>query len=120
MQTTEIKFNDRVPVDGYAPGGFRIGGAVHMGPVAVFPEGAVAWTGLPDLTPLIDRAAELDVLLVGLGPDMVEPEPEFLKNRAALEALDVGVEVMNTPSACRTYNILLSEGRRVAVALMPV
>jgi uncharacterized protein len=32
----------------------------------------------------------------------------------------VGVEVMNSPSACRAYNVLLAEGRRVALALIPV
>ena len=38
----------------------------------------------------------------------------------ALEALGLGVEVMSSPAACRTYNVLLSEGRRVALALIPV
>jgi uncharacterized protein len=40
--------------------------------------------------------------------------------RAALEAAGAGVDLMATPSACRTYNVLLAEGRRVAAALMPV
>jgi len=37
-----------------------------------------------------------------------------------LEEIGIGVEVMSSPSACRTYNILLSEGRRIAAALLPV
>jgi uncharacterized protein len=37
---------------------------------------------------------------------------------AALAARRVGVETMDTPAACRTYNILAQEGRRVAVALL--
>ena len=45
---------------------------------------------------------------------------DSLAERAALEAAGAGVEVMATPSACRTYNVLLAEGRRVAAALMPV
>ena len=40
--------------------------------------------------------------------------------RSALEDAGIGVEVMNSPAACRTYNVLLSEGRRIAVALLPV
>ncbi|MEL6220164.1 MAG: Mth938-like domain-containing protein, partial [Pseudomonadota bacterium] len=40
--------------------------------------------------------------------------------RQAIEAAGIGVEVMSTPSACRTYNVLLSEGRRVACALTAV
>ncbi|HAL76885.1 MAG TPA: hypothetical protein DCM70_09750, partial [Rhodobacteraceae bacterium] len=37
-----------------------------------------------------------------------------------LEEAGIGIEVMSSPSACRTYNILLSEGRRIAAALLPV
>ena len=40
--------------------------------------------------------------------------------RARLEEVGLGVEAMNSPAACRTYNVLLAEGRRVAVALLPV
>ena len=40
--------------------------------------------------------------------------------RATLEDAGLGVEVMNSPAACRTFNVLLSEGRRVAAALLPV
>ncbi|MFV2002984.1 MAG: MTH938/NDUFAF3 family protein, partial [Paracoccaceae bacterium] len=40
--------------------------------------------------------------------------------RAALEGAQIGVETMNTASACRTYNILVAEGRRVACALLPL
>jgi uncharacterized protein len=37
-----------------------------------------------------------------------------------LEEADIGVEIMNSPTACRTYNVLLSEGRRIGLALLPV
>lgn len=40
--------------------------------------------------------------------------------RAALEAAGIGVEIMATPPACRTYNVLLAEGRRIGAALLPV
>jgi uncharacterized protein len=80
----------------------------------------VAWGGLPDLGPFLERAAEFDVLLVGTGAVMQRPGPAFACARAELEAAGPGVELMATPSACRTYNVLLAEGRRVAAALMPV
>ena len=51
---------------------------------------------------------------------MAPPPEGFAAERAALEAAGAGVELMSTPSACRTYNVLLAEGRRVAAALMPV
>jgi hypothetical protein len=40
--------------------------------------------------------------------------------RAAFEGVGIGVEAMNSPAAARTYNVLLGEGRRIAVCLLPV
>lgn len=57
------------------------------------------------------------MLFLGTGAETRHP-PAALRQR--LEAAGVGVEAMNSPAACRTYNVLLSEGRRVAVALLPV
>ncbi len=120
VRTTEIDFESRLPIDGYAPGGFRVAGTVYRGPIGLVPAGVIDWGGLPDLGPFLERAAEFDVLLVGLGAAM-GPLPEgFVASRAALEAAGVGVDPMATPSACRTFNVLLGEGRRVAAALMPV
>ncbi|MFV0474280.1 MAG: MTH938/NDUFAF3 family protein, partial [Pikeienuella sp.] len=58
-----------------------------------------------------------DVLLIGMGEDIA---PLDRAARAALEAAGLGAEIMPTGSACRTYNVLLSEGRRVAAALIAV
>ena len=120
MRTSEIDFEGRLPIDGYAPGGFRVAGAVHRGPLALLPEGIVAWPGLPDASPFLERVAGFDVLLVGAGAGLGPLPGGFAAMREALEAAGAGVEVMATPSACRTYNVLLAEGRRVAAALMPI
>lgn len=56
-----------------------------------------------------------DVLLLGTGTRQRFPVPALL--RALIEA-HIGVEVMNTPAACRTYNLLVAEGRQVAAALI--
>ncbi len=120
MRTSRVDFEGRLPVDGYGAGGFRVAGAVHRGPLALVPAGVVAWDGLPDLSPFLEHAASCDLLLVGTGATMVLPPEGFAAQRALLEAADVGVELMATPSASRTYNVLLAEGRRVAAALMPV
>ena len=80
-------------------------------------EGLVAWGGLEDLDPLLGLAGEVDVLLVGTGSQM---EPLTASTLTRLQESGLGVEVMSTPSACRTYNVLLGEGRRVALAVMPV
>ena len=120
MRTTEVSFEGRLPVDGYGPGGFRVAGFVHRGPLALLPEGIVPWEGLPDLGPFLERVAAFDVLLLGMGADMAPLPLVLAEARRALEAAGAGVEIMATPSACRTYNVLLAEGRRVAAALTPV
>jgi uncharacterized protein len=122
MRTVEVDFVGRgaIPIDGYGPGGFRVAGAVHLGPLALLPEGVVPWDGLPDLGPFLERVAEFDVLLLGVGAALAPLPAAAAGARAELEAAGAGAEVMATPSACRTYNVLLAEGRRVAAALMPV
>lgn len=56
-----------------------------------------------------------EIVLLGTGAAFRFPEPARL---APLHRLGVGVEVMDTPAACRTYNILLGEGRNVVAALI--
>jgi uncharacterized protein len=119
VKTYEVDFEGRLPIDGYAPGGFRVAGAVHLGPLALVPAGIVAWDGPPDFEALLERAESFDVLLLGTGETLVPPDG-FARIRARFEAAGAGVEIMSTPSACRTYNVLLGEGRRVAAALVPV
>ncbi|MDZ4096854.1 MAG: Mth938-like domain-containing protein, partial [Paracoccaceae bacterium] len=86
-------------------------------PVLVTPWGAGAWGGLDDTAAPLALRGRIDVLFVGMGAEIAQVPPAF---RAALEEAGIGVEVMNSPSACRTYNVLLSEGRRIAAVLLPV
>lgn len=117
MRMNEIVFTDALPIDGYGPGFFRVGGEVHEGAVAVLPSGVVGWGGYGDPDTLLAAAAELDVLFVGTGAEPAHLPRDF---RAALEKAGLGVEAMASAPACRSYNVLLSEGRRVGVALLPV
>lgn len=117
MRLNEVVFTDAVPVDGYGAGFFRIGGAVHQGPVLTGAHGVSAWGGYDDSAPLLALAGQVDVLFVGTGAEVAHL-PAALRD--TLEAAGIGVEAMSSPSACRTYNVLLSEGRRVALAVLPV
>jgi uncharacterized protein len=117
MRLTEITYSDTLPIDGYGPGFFRIGGKLHQGAVLALPSGTVRWGGYDDSGALIEAAASIDVLLVGTGAE-IAPLPQDL--RKALEGAGIGVEIMASPTAARTFNVLLSEGRRVAAALLPV
>jgi uncharacterized protein len=117
MRLNEVRYVDAQPVEGYGPGFFRIGGAVHHGAIIVLPGGVAAWDGYGDMAALLAAAGEMDVLFVGTGAEIGHVPPAF---RAALEGAGLGVEAMASPAACRTYNVLLSEGRRVGLALLPV
>ena len=117
MRLNEITFDNAVPVDGYGPGFFRVGGRAMEGHVLVTPAGAAVWAGLDDPNPILAQSHALDVLLLGMGADIALPPDAFT---GALEAAGIGVEVMSSPSAARASNILLSEGRRVGVALLTV
>jgi len=117
MRLNEINFTNAEPVDGYGPGFFRIGGHVHQGAVLTGATGTQAWGGYADDAPLRDLSEVIDVLLIGTGAELAHIPSEL---RQTLESAGIGVEIMNSPAACRTYNVLLSEGRRIALALIPV
>lgn len=117
MRMNEVTFNDALPIDGYGDGYFRIAGARHVAPLAVTPKGVVPWTGLSDAAGLLSTSSDVDVILIGTGAEIAHI-PTALRD--ALEGAGFGVEIMASTQACRTYNVLLSEGRRVALALMPL
>ncbi|HKO89274.1 MAG TPA: Mth938-like domain-containing protein [Burkholderiales bacterium] len=66
-----------------------------------------------DFAPLLATKPEL--VLVGTGAKLRFPKPELL--RPLIEAR-VGYEIMDVPALCRTYNVLVAEGRRVAAAVL--
>lgn len=117
MRMNEVQFDDSNPVDSYGPGFFRVGGQVLEGAVLLLPSGASVWGGYEDAAALVAVAGQVDVLLLGTGAEIAHP-PAAL--RRAVEAAGLGLEVMASPAACRTYNVLLAEGRRVGAAMLPV
>jgi len=70
-----------------------------------------------DDTPKLQRAADApEVILIGTGLHQHFLPPDLLR---PLLALGAGIEIMSTQAAARTYNILMTEGRRVVAALLP-
>lgn len=111
-------------VQAYGDGRFRISGEAVSGSVVVWSDGWTAWSiadvtalSANDLVPVRALAGSVDLLLIGCGPRF-GPEPPGL--RAAVKALGMALEWMDTGAACRTYNVLIGEGRRVAAALIAV
>lgn len=117
MRLNEISYGTSVPINGYGPGFFRIGANVVKGSVLLTPHELCAWGGFGDAQTILARAAMLDVVLLGTG-EALSHIPDALRRQ--LEDADLGVELMATPTACRTYNVLLSEGRRIGAALLAI
>ncbi len=109
-------------IRGYGPGEVRIGELVQQAPCIVtadrlildWPARNVASLGAADLEPVF--ALQPDVVLLGTGPKQIFPGGAI---RQAFAARRVGLEVMDLGAACRTYNILVQEERRVAALLFP-
>ena len=110
-------------IEGYGPTGFRISGALHAGAVLVCADRvwpvAVDLDSLSpaDLAPLQDLPEPPTLLLIGTGARQRFPATAL---KAALRQKGLAVEAMTSPAACRTYNVLLAEGRRVAALLLPL
>ena len=117
MRLNEVTYTDALPIDGYGPGFFRIADKVVDAPLAILPTGVAPWGGYSDAESLLAVAGQVDVLFIGTGAEVAHIPADF---RTRLEGAGLGVEVMASPQACRTYNVLLGEGRRVAIALLPV
>ena len=117
MRLNEIDYGAAQPIEGYGPGFFRLGGEAHAAPVLIAPGLVRAWGGYQDADALLGLAGQVDVLFIGTGGEIGHIPPAL---RSTLEEAGLGVEIMASPAACRTYNVLLSEGRRIAVALIGV
>jgi uncharacterized protein len=117
MNLTEVTFDAARPFDGYGPGFFRVGGEIARGPLILHATALAPWGGYGDASALVALAGTVDVVLVGTGAEIAHVPADL---RVAVEEAGLGLEVMNTPAACRTYNVLVGEGRRVAAAVLPV
>lgn len=117
MRLNEVTYTDAQPVEGYGDEGFRVGGTVHPGHMICAPTGTQSWGGFRDVAPLLALSDEIDVLFIGTGAEIAHIPGSL---RETLENAGLGVETMSTPAACRTYNVLLSEGRRIALAVLAV
>ena len=108
----------------YGPGRFLISELEWREPVLVTPS-ATAPLGISraeDITPdtlafLKTLPTPTELLVVGCGARAVFVPPG---KRAVLKAAGLALEVVDTGSACRIYNVLLAEGRRVAAVLIPL
>lgn len=124
MDLTPLIPAGRQIIESYGDGRFRVGGTLHEGSILVFPQATLAWpvAGMAELAvesfaPVIARAAEIELLLLGCGPRLAL-FPKSLRQQ--LREQGIALEPMDTGAAARTYNVLMAEGRHVAAALIAI
>jgi uncharacterized protein len=146
MDVTPLIREGAQVIQSYSGGKFRVSGKVYEGAIIVTPDKTIAWDGPQNISELmpqhllpltrprdartpspqwgegrdavgIEGEGAFDVILLGTGKIMKILPPVLRKE---LKAIGLAVESMDSGAACRTYNVLMAEGRRVAAALLPV
>ncbi len=124
LERREQHLPEQVPVEAYGNGGFRFGGMSHRGSILILPSGVHGWSAvapaditLDSLAQVFEEAAELDMLLIGTGRDLVPATSELAE---AMREHGVKHEAMSTGAAVRLFNVMLGERRRFAAALLAV
>ena len=120
MQITREQTSSNL-IRAWEPGRVRVGDEWLAGNLIISAETIVSdWTvidpnrlTIADLEPAL--ALEPELVIVGAGDGRVPPNIDLMQ---ALAELAIGLEFMQTSAACRTFNVLVHEGRRVAAALI--
>ncbi len=112
-------------IEAYGGGGFRVAGERYEGSILILDDVVLAWAvqNLTAVTPdafapvLAAGLETVEFVLLGTGAALAPPPKPI---REAMQAARLGLEVMTTPEACRLYNLMAEDGRRVAAALIAV
>jgi uncharacterized protein len=123
MDLTPLIPENRKVIESYAKRGFKVSGEWVEGPLLLLPTRVIPWQAsdphtltIEDFAPLFELGEPPEILLIGLGASGFRLPREL---RAALRAKGPVADAMATGPACRTYNVLMAEGRLVAAALLP-
>lgn len=119
VDVTPLLRPDQKIIQSYAGGKFKVSGQVYAHAVIVGVDFVKEWTPSAALDPadFSFLSNQIDVLLIGTGPSAGFMLPAL---RQKFREQGLPVDVMDTGAACRTFNVLTAEGRRVAAALMVV
>jgi uncharacterized protein len=111
----------RQVIESYGPGGFIVSGRPYPSSLLVFPDATLVWevdnvasVSAENLAPIVSHGG-VEILLLGCGAHLVPVAPAL---RQALKAAGISIDAMDTGAACRTYNVLMAEERKVAAALI--
>jgi uncharacterized protein len=123
MDITPVIPQGKSIIKGYGDMAFKINDGQHLGSVIILPDKIESWPvknaaeiNVESLA-IVAETPDVEILLIGCGEVHI-PMPKEIQTY--FSAKNIGVEIMTTGAACRTYNVLLGEGRDVAVALVAV
>lgn len=124
MDVTPLIPEGRQIIQSYTREGFRVSGKSYNNPVIISLNETEFWEFCGDLdtldvgdfSQLFARANEIDIILFGTGARARFIQPKLKKN---LSDKGLHLEAMDTGAACRTFNVLMAEGRRVVAVLLP-
>lgn len=111
----------------YGPGHIMVNGTSYREPILLVANQVSLWPGRTEhlwdtnlYAPLYQMGNPPEVLLIGTGSRMQMAPPHFRQALKEKFSAGIGIESMDTGAACRTYNVLMNEGRRVAACLPPL
>lgn len=123
MDITPLISSQNMVIQSYGKNGFKISGTQFDTPVLVLPTSTVplspssfAQINESALNDIAQYQDEIDLLIIGCG-EHAAPASQDLRD--SLKKLDINVETMTTGAACRSFNVLLGDGRRIAALLYP-
>ena len=121
----EIEAAEALPIDAFGDGGFRIAGERCEGHALIIGaqrrgwavNGAAKELTASDFEVFLNAADQPDMVVLGTGERLSHPPAAV---RQAFRDARIGLEVLDTATACRTYNLLAGEGRRIGAALIAI
>ncbi len=124
MRMRDAHYPGLAPIEAYGNGGFRFAGMSHRGSILIAPDGIHGWrvaqaseVDVASLRRVLEADAPPELLLLGTGAE-IAAVPRGV--REAFADRGIGLEVMGTGAAVRTYNVLLAEKRSLGAALVAV
>ncbi len=121
MDITPLMRPEQKIIQSYGAGFFRVNGEIFKCPILIYGDTVSEWhpreNKLDLSADILSLKGDIEILLIGAGKTVSVLPPS---QRKSLSGHGFTVDVMDTASACRTYNVLTAEGRRVTAALMPI
>lgn len=114
-----------LPIDAFGDGGFRVADERYEGNLLILGADLRPWRvaddakalAVADFDAFLKAGAAVDVVVLGVGARLAHPPAAV---RQAFREARIGLEVLDTATACRTYNLLAGEGRRIGAALIAI